>query len=70
VLSLYLNKITLNKTMKVKKLKYDRQDIAIEITNELINLGYVPDCTNTELENEFEVQDIVRKILKKYKLCR
>jgi hypothetical protein len=35
-----------------------------EITNELINLGYVPDCTNTELENEFEVQDIVRKILK------
>jgi hypothetical protein len=57
--------------MKVKKLKRDdRQDIAIEITNELINLGYVPDCTNTELENEFEVQDIVRKILKKYKLCK
>jgi hypothetical protein len=55
--------------MKVKKLKRDdRQDIAIEITNELINLGYVPDCTNTELENE--VQDIVRKILKKYKLCK
>jgi hypothetical protein len=40
------------------------------VTNELINLGYVPDCTNTELENEFEVQDIVRKILKKYKLVR
>jgi hypothetical protein len=56
--------------MKVKKLKRDdRQDIAIEITNELINLGYVPDCTNTE-KNEFEVQDIVRKILKKYKLCK
>jgi hypothetical protein len=44
--------------MKVKKLKRDdRQDIAIEITNELINLGYVPDCTNTELER----MNIVRR---------
>jgi hypothetical protein len=40
-----------------------------EITNELINLGYVPDCTNTELENEFDTR-YSKKDFKKYKLCK
>jgi hypothetical protein len=55
--------------MATKKLnRDDRQDIAIRITNKLIKLGYVPDCTDTANENEFEVQDLIAKILKKNNL--
>lgn len=39
------------------------RDISIQITNKLIELGYVPDCTGTEFENEFEVQDIIVEVL-------
>lgn len=39
------------------------QDIAIKITNKLVALGYVPDCTDTDLEHEFEVQDAISEIL-------
>jgi hypothetical protein len=46
----------------------DRMDIAIEITNELIALGYVPDCTDTEQENEFDVQEVIARALKYNKL--
>lgn len=55
--------------MATRKLDRDeRQEIAIEITNKLIELGYVPDCTDTDDESEFEVQDLIAKILKKNKL--
>lgn len=51
--------------MATKKLDRDeRQDLAIQITNKLIELGYVPDCTDTDDESEFEVQDAIAKILK------
>lgn len=54
---------------KTRKLDRDeRQDIAIIITNKLIKLGYVPDCTDTDDESEFEVQDLIAKVLKKNKL--
>lgn len=46
----------------------DRMDIAIEITNELIALGYVPDCTDTDDESEFNVQEVIARILKYNKL--
>jgi hypothetical protein len=46
----------------------DRMDIAIEITNELITLGYVPDCTDTYNEDEFNVQEVIARILKYNKL--
>lgn len=48
--------------------KDDRQDIAIKITNKLIKLGYVPDCTDTNDESEFNVQDMIAKVLKKSNL--
>ena len=52
-----------------KKLDNDeRRDIAIDIVNKLVKLGYVPDCTDTDNESEFEVQDAIVKILKKFKL--
>lgn len=41
----------------------DIRDIAIRITNKLIELGYVPDCTDTDNESEFEVQDAICDIL-------
>lgn len=51
--------------MAVKKLnKDDRQDLAIVITNKLIEMGYVPDCTDTDNDSEFEVQDAIAEILK------
>jgi hypothetical protein len=55
--------------MKTRKLdKDERQDIGIVITNHLIELGYVPDCTDTDDQSEFEVQDLIASVLKKLKL--
>lgn len=55
--------------MKTRKLdKDERQDIGIAITNHLIKLGYVPDCTDTDDQSEFEVQDLIASVLKKLKL--
>lgn len=39
------------------------RDISIQITNKLIELGYVPDCTDTDNESEFEVQDAIVEVL-------
>jgi hypothetical protein len=38
-------------------------DLSIRITNRLIEMGYVPDCTDTNNEDEFDVQDAIREIL-------
>jgi len=57
--------------MSYQKLKRDdRQDIAIAITNKLIELGYVPDCTDTDDESEFEVQDLIADVLKENNLYK
>jgi hypothetical protein len=54
---------------KAKKLDRDeRQEIGITITNKLIELGYVPDCTDTNDESEFVVQDMVAEVIKELKL--
>ena len=54
---------------KIIKLdKDERQEIGITITNKLIELGYVPDCTDTNDESEFEVQDMIAKVIKDLKL--
>ena len=54
---------------KIIKLdKDERQEIGITITNKLIKLGNVPDCTNTNDESEFEVQDMIAKVIKDLKL--
>ena len=54
---------------KTRKLDRDeRQEIGITITNKLIELGYVPDCTDTDDQSEFEVQDMVAKVVKDLKL--
>lgn len=41
----------------------DIRDIAIKITDELVNKGYVPNCIDTDDDNEFEVQDIIVEII-------
>lgn len=43
-------------------------DISVRITNKLVEMGYVPDNTDTDNEDEFEVQDMIREILKGYKI--
>jgi len=48
----------------------DIRDVAIQITNKLIELGYVPDCTDTDDESEFEVQDEIVEILSKLNLSK
>jgi hypothetical protein len=64
----------MSKAKQTKKKEYiklkndDRRDIAIDITNKLIQLGYVRDCTDTDDESEFEVQDMIVESLKQYKL--
>lgn len=41
----------------------DIRDIAIRITDKLVELGYVKDCTDTDLNDEFEVQDTIVEII-------
>ncbi len=55
--------------MAFKKLnRDDRQEIGITITNKLIEMGFVPDCTDTDDESEFEVQDMIAKVIKDLEL--
>ena len=50
----------------MKKLTEDDiRDIAIVITDKLVELKYVPDCIDTDDESEFEVQDAINDILNK-----
>jgi len=57
--------------MGFKKLKRDdRMDIAIKVTDKIVELGYVPDDTNTDDENEFQVMDLIEEILKEEKLYK
>ena len=41
----------------------DISDIALEITDKLVIERLIPDCTDTENENEFDTQDIIREKL-------
>ena len=41
----------------------DISDIALEIVDNMVTDGLVPDCTDTENQKEFEVQDIIREKL-------
>jgi hypothetical protein len=43
----------------------DIKDLSISIVNELVLCGYIKDCTDTDNETEFEVQDIVLDVLAK-----
>lgn len=48
----------------MKKLTEDDiRDIAIRITDKLVEWGYVPDCMDTDYEHEFVVQDLIIEIL-------
>jgi len=42
----------------------DLRDIAIQIVDELVDATIIPDCTDTDDETEFEVQDIILEKLK------
>jgi len=54
-----------------KKLKRDdRMDIAIAINDKLVKMGYVPNNTDTDDEDEFNVMDMINSILKKQKLYK
>lgn len=37
----------------------DIRDVAIRITDALVKAGLIPDCTDTEEQTEFDVQDII-----------
>ena len=43
----------------------DIRDLAIRITNQLVEEQIIPDCTDTDNETEFEVQDIITQHLTK-----
>jgi len=40
------------------------RDLSIQILDKLVDLGVVPDCTDTNNEAEFEVQDCIHLIIK------
>tara|TARA_R100000353_G_C6345359_1_gene151635 strand:+ start:244 stop:453 length:210 start_codon:yes stop_codon:yes gene_type:complete len=43
----------------------DISDIALSIVDIMVSEGLIPDCTDTEKENEFQAQDIIRDELTK-----
>jgi|TARA_R100000482_G_scaffold99634_1_gene43202 hypothetical protein len=43
------------------------RDIAIAMTDKLVEQGFVKDCIDTDCEDEFGVQDILHEILKNRK---
>ena len=43
----------------------DIRDIAIRIVDELVILGYVPSCIDTDNEDEFIVQDLITSEIEK-----
>tara|TARA_R110000737_G_scaffold330918_1_gene346903 strand:+ start:423 stop:572 length:150 start_codon:yes stop_codon:yes gene_type:complete len=43
----------------------DIRDLAIRITDKLVQMGLVPNCIDTDSDAEFEVQDMIFEVLKK-----
>jgi len=43
----------------------DINDMSIAIVDRMVSERLIPDCTDTENENEFEAQDIIREELNK-----
>ena len=51
----------------VEECRMDKvNDISIKIVDKLVELGIVRDCTDTDDEQEFDVQDSIREILDEY----
>tara|TARA_R100001224_G_C4015210_1_gene147508 strand:+ start:228 stop:479 length:252 start_codon:yes stop_codon:yes gene_type:complete len=49
--------------------KDDMSDIALAIVDRMVSEGLIPDCIDTDDEQEFEVQDIIREeLIKLFKL--
>jgi hypothetical protein len=44
----------------------DIKDVSLRITDKLVEMGFVPNCIDTNDETEFEVQDMIREEIKKY----
>jgi hypothetical protein len=44
----------------------DIRDIAIRITDKLVNIGIVPNCIDSDDETEFEVQDEINEMLNQF----
>lgn len=50
----------------MEKLTEDQiRDIAIRVTDKLVELGFIPNCIDSEDESEFEVQDIISEEITK-----
>ena len=43
--------------------KDDIRDVAIRITDALVREGLIPDCIDTDNEDEFDVQDTIIEVL-------
>ena len=43
--------------------KDDIADIGLAATDKLVELGYVKNCTDSDNEDEFEVQDVIREAI-------
>lgn len=55
--------IHINQTHKQMQNLDDIKDVSIQITNKLVELGIIKDCTDTDDETEFIVQDTIREVL-------
>lgn len=55
---------TYNTTMETPfKTLDDIKDFSINVVNQMVLDGLLPDCTDTDDETEFEAQDIIRERL-------
>ena len=62
----YLEQFKTKFNREMRKLTEDEiRDIAIRITDKLVELGFVPNCIDSDDESEFEVQDVITEEITK-----
>jgi len=62
-ISIFLKEVHLGKDYNQLNTEDGIRDIAIRITDRLVELGFVPNCIDSDDETEFEVQDEINEIL-------
>jgi len=49
-----------------EKQEQDINDLSCRITDELVNIGLIKDCTNSIRQDEWDAQDIIFKHIKQF----
>tara|TARA_R110000772_G_scaffold245860_2_gene359433 strand:- start:638 stop:814 length:177 start_codon:yes stop_codon:yes gene_type:complete len=51
---------------RILKTNDDTRDLSIQLTDKLVELGLIPDCIDTDNEDEFETQDEIHEVINNF----